>query len=551
MKRSSKIVAALAITAGALASWPPLHLVLINADLPSYYQENISYRFFWALRLVDGEPNDFVHPGQGVLLSLIQAVYYLIGKALSLDLYGQIHLFGLLTLAVPAVATVILAIAIAADEKIEVWTRAALVTSPLVMAYGGPVVFAYTLYPDYFAYAKFLFLLMTWRWIHHRSWEGYSSLHATAELGVWGGLIIALKLNYGVLPAGLLLCSFIATVLTRPFDALYGAIVSALAATAAAGICFVIHYAGHLSWVQLFFTVVFSWSSSLPWSPFPIFPLGNPIRGEGTIGWLVVILAAVCIAGLLLALISRRFTALILVIVSGALGVLAVVMVFMRGGGSSYMDAILMLALLAVIAAQSVAYAGARAAASGALAAIFFGWPVWSIAANWHDYSTLSISGHKPLLALGEPGDWQRKLYNWNRSHGLPIFVLMPSNYYTQGTIEDMMNWGFASWPNHTEDSNRNPTRLRRFPDYTFLYFKDTAPNASYKATLPAGRIVLMTTAGKPAPDFGQLPPEVLTRHQAETEELLAGRKREQCYTVKQIMTQVEIVSCVMSVPNG
>ena len=92
------------LIAGFVAVWPALYLVLVHANLSSFYQENIGYHFFWVLRLVDGAPSDVVIPQQGVLFSLIQAIFYLIGKALGLDLYGMIDLFALLTLAVPAVA---------------------------------------------------------------------------------------------------------------------------------------------------------------------------------------------------------------------------------------------------------------------------------------------------------------------------------------------------------------------------------------------------------------------------------------------------------------
>ena len=63
MQRSSVLLTICALIAGFVAAWPPLHLVLANANLASYYQENIGYRFFWVLRLIDGVPGDFVHPG--------------------------------------------------------------------------------------------------------------------------------------------------------------------------------------------------------------------------------------------------------------------------------------------------------------------------------------------------------------------------------------------------------------------------------------------------------------------------------------------------------
>ena len=94
----------MALVAGLAAAWPPLHLVLTDANLPTFYHENIGYHFFGALRLIDGAPGDFVNAGQGVLQSLIQAAYYLVGKRAGLDLWGQINLFSHLTLGVPTAA---------------------------------------------------------------------------------------------------------------------------------------------------------------------------------------------------------------------------------------------------------------------------------------------------------------------------------------------------------------------------------------------------------------------------------------------------------------
>ena len=45
---------ALATAASLLALWPPARLILANANLPTLFHENLGYRFFWALRLVDG-----------------------------------------------------------------------------------------------------------------------------------------------------------------------------------------------------------------------------------------------------------------------------------------------------------------------------------------------------------------------------------------------------------------------------------------------------------------------------------------------------------------
>lgn len=557
----------MALVAGFVAAWPALHLVLVQANLSSYYQENIGYRFFWVQRLIDGAPGDVIIPSQGVLMSLIQAVYYLIGKALGLDLYGQIDLFALLTLAVPAIAMILLAVAIARDDELDVGVRAVLVTAPLVISFGGPQLFSYSPYPDYLAYGKFALFFFSWRWLHYRGWEGFESRSVAIEFGVITGLIAAFKPNYVLLPAGLMLCSLLAMQPERRRESIRMVVTIGLSSFAAFAACFLLHYGGRVDRIYRFFDVLFGWSSSLsasssgfslrfippsgtvftPGTP----PAGDPHATEVTLSWLIVILAAACVVALLLALKARHVRPAVLTFIMALVGGLAVYMAFLRGGGSSYFDAVVVVSVLCALVFVAFENGAARQLTAFTIAAIFVVWPGAWIAANWRIFETVAVTGHDSLLKLGKVGDWQRKLFDWNRSQGLPIYVLTPTNYYGQGTIEDMMNIGFSDFNTNTSVSNSNPSRIALYPQYTFLYFSDVAPThpPGYKMALPPQRVVLMQIVGEPGPDYPRLDPKILARHNQELQQLLQGRQREQCYTVRHVLSQVDIMSCVYSAP--
>jgi len=557
--RSNLALGAFAFATGMVAAWPPLHLVLVNANLATYYPANIGNRFFWTLRFVENVPGDFVHPGQGVVLPLIQALYYLAGKLLGLDLFGQINLFGLLTIAVPAMAMVALSLAIAFDRQMDTSLRVALLAVPLVIAFGGPQLFAYLPYPDYFPYSKFFFLLFGWRWLHHRSWAGIATPYAAIELGILAGFLAALKVNYVVWPAGLLLGSLIATV-PNWRAVLRAAVLVGLSAALVTVGAFLLHYRGSLSEIVQFFRFVTNWGTALTGSPdftlslFPETnvtrvggpPAGDPHASEATLAWLLVIFAA--LACLPFSRFRIKPAAIALTIV--ALTVIAVRMAYVRGGGSSYFDAVVMVSILTVMITAVLDRRNVARFAQIALAVIFVAWPTAWILSNWRAYASVTVTGHEPLTKLGEAGDWQRKLHTWNLSHGLPIYVLTPTNYYTKGTIEDMMMLGFRNFAIHAELANRNPALLAFYPQFHFLFFSDVAPQPSYHMSLPPQRVIFMQMLGKPSLDFPQLDQMTLDQHAREVDDLLRGRRRDQCYTVRHILTGVDIKSCVMSAPE-
>ena len=525
---------AVAVVASLLALWPPAHLILAHANLATLYHENLGYRFFWAMREIDGAPGDFVHPGQGVLFPLIQAIYYLFGKLSGLDLFGQISLFGRLTLSVAVVAMLALTLLIALDRKLAAGPRAALVTAPLVMALGHVDVFSYDLYPDYHAYSKLLFLLFAWRWLSRRGWQGVRSRGVACELGALAGLLGALKINYAIFPAALLLASLAVTAISRPRAALRLAALTALLGALTMGSLFLLYYGGNFAALARFFAVLSTFAGSLGASSgISIDPFaGWSSEAYSNLAWLSTILALICLGGFA----TRRARPAAFALLLAALGAAVLAMAYWRGGAASAYDAVIVLALLSVLAAATLEDAALVRRTSLALAAVFLLWPASWVACHWRGYS--SDNGLLPLLA--DAGDWQRGLYQWNLAHGLPIYVLMPSNNFPQGTIEDMMMRGMTNFGEVWYKANDNPTRVARYPLFHFV---------SYDAALPPQPIVFMWVTGdKP---FLTVDQSMLDYHKWQVEHLLLGRQYEACYRVKQVFTGGTVVSCVMSAPEN
>jgi len=527
----------IALLSGLAAAWPPLHLVIVDANLATYFHENIGYRFFWVLRAIDGAPGDFVHPGQGVLLSLIQSIYYLAGKALGLDLWGRISLFGRLTLGVPAVATALLGLAIALDRRLDLGVRAALVTSPLVMGLSHAHTFSYDLYPDYHAYAKLFFLLFTWRWLAHRGWSGITTPYAAGELGAWAGLLGALKVNVVFFPAGLLLASLGVMAASRRRAPLRLGLVAALAAAVVMGGAFLLHYDGNLDAVARFFAVLLDFAKSLAKSPaISIDPFESwSTHSYSNLAWLSAIFAILCLLGLR----SRRGRPMAFAVVLAILGGVALAMAYWRGGGASYFDAVVIVSMLCVLATATFDDPRMIRAASLGLAVIFVLWPAAWVAFHWQEYE--SDDGLLPRLELA--GDWQRGLYNWNLAQRLPVYVLMPSNSFPQGTIEDMMLRGMTNFSEGWGVANQNPTREALFPEFHIVSYN------MFDMFRPPPRYVFMWVTGeRPFPLVDQA---TLDRQNKEVDRLLSGRRREACYRVTQAITGAEIISCVVSLPDN
>jgi len=532
--KENLVLAIVALAAGFAAAWPALHLVLVDANLSSVYHENVGYRFGWVLRLVDGAPGDYVNPGQGVLLSLVQAIYYLVGKALRLDLFGQIDLFGLLTLGVPAVGMLVLAQCIAWDQRLHPGLRAAFVVTPLVMVLGHTHTFAYETYPDYFAYTKPLFLLFGWRWLRYRAWKEIGSRAIALELGALAGLLGALKVVYLIFPAGLVLATLCASARNAPRKAArMGAYVGASAILTMGGL-FVAHYGGDLGEIVRFFRDMVSFTNqfaALP--PISINPFESwSNNNHSDLAWLTILLAIV----LLLGLGRRGKNGAVAAAAMGILATIALAIAYWRGGGSSYFDAVVIMAVLCVLATATFRNRRLVGIASLGLTGVFILWPTAWVCAHWRNY----VTEYDLLPNLVTEGDWQRDLFRWDLAQGLPVYVLMPSSNFMQGTIEDMLMRGLSNFEQSSLESNNNLTRAALFPQFHF---------GLWNIELPPRRLVLLwVTRDRPFPLVDQV---MLDQQTQLIARLLKGRKQERCYHVMQPLTRADIYSCVMSAPES
>ena len=532
--RQNLVLAAVALAAGLAAAWPALHLVLVDANLASVYHENVGYRFGWVLRLVDGAAGDYVNPGQGVLLSLVQAIYYLVGKALHLDLFGQMNLFGLLTLGVPAVGMLVLALCIAWDRRLHPGVRAALVTAPLVMGLGHTHTFAYETYPDYLAYTKPLFLLFGWRWLVYRAWKEIRSPTVALELGALAGLLGALKVIYLVFPAGLLLAALCAMVPSRPRTAARMAAAAAASAILTMAGLFAVHYGGNLGDVVRFFqdmanfTNQFSAVPSISINPFETWSTHT----NSDLAWLTILLAIV----LLLRLGGGGKSGAPAAAAMAILAAIALAVAYWRGGGSSYFDAVVSMATLCVLATATFRNRRQVAIASLGLAAVFVLWPTAWVCAHWRNY----VTDYDLLPNLVTEGDWQRDLYRWDLAQGLPVYVLIPSSNFMQGTVEDMLMRGLSNFEQSSLESNNNLTRAALFPQFHFGLWNIELP--------PRKLVLLWVTRDRPFPLVDQA---MLDQETRLVERLLKGRRRERCYHVTQPLTKADIYSCVVSAPES
>ena len=110
-----------------------------------------------------------------------------------------------------------------------------------------------------------------------------------------------------------------------------------------------------------------------------------------------------------------------------------------------------------------------------------FGVGVLALAALWTMKSFPLVRDNAGMISIMAEADkragglWNQRVYDWNRSHGLPVVTLIPNNFFGVGTIEDMMARGLAPLPAPPPfDANENPTRERFFPQYWFVDYRST-----------------------------------------------------------------------------
>jgi len=205
---------------------------------------------------------------------------------------------------------------------------------------------------------------------------------------------------------------------------------------------------------------------------------------------------------------------------------ISVYMVFKRGGGASYLDAIVIITLLISLLC---AYRPSKRLVLSLVSISLSGIIVWVIA---HIDSYGSYKGNLPGMSAGL---WQKPLYDWNRVHDLPIIGIFPDNSFVTGTMEDMMMRGFSNFGKPWGDSILNPSKIKLFPKYTL---------GSTTMTLPDKAVVLWLTSTEPFPLVNK---ETLDKHNSEINVLLFNKKVGPCISIIHPIYGPEIRSCVVS----
>jgi hypothetical protein len=507
MRRHIAIAMGIAFLCWIAVSASIFLFVWTNASLPDVYSENIGYRFFWTMRWVDGARDDFIHIGQGVLLPMVQALYFIAAKKLAVDLWGEINLFAQMTMVGPVILTALLMSGIAADRRLPLEVKALLLLSPVVMALSHQHTFLYHLYPDYAAYEKVLFTGIFWFVIRNFVYATPRDIDAL-WLGVAAGAAAALKINLGIVVLGLV---WIAP--QRPFRlAIYGSLTAA-------------YYGGNLEWVARYFRELFAFSGAgadFPWAD--LSPLGS--WRENTMSNLGTALVIIVISAIYL---FARDRLVRIPLVCSALAGLVLLMAVRRGGGASYFDAFMISVLL--LALMGSGPTSDRRLARAIIFLFLIG-PMIFVGMSW---ATVSTNSGKIVAKT----NWQRQLTQWNDSKNLPIVSIFPSNSFVYGSIEDMMMRGFSNFAEVWYDSNENHSRQLLFPRNVF------APN---NPPVPIHGPFVMEWIEATGPSI-LVSDDDAKKHNAAMNALVAAFTIRECTAVRPPRTQIIFHACVMSAP--
>ena len=310
------------------------------------------------------------------------------------------------------------------------------------MAIGHAHTISYHLFPDYHAYEKVLLLCTAWFFVRKFICDK-PTVRSFAVLGVMAGFAAALKINLG--PLMLLLA---ASQGPLPYFA-----IAATSSAATYALLLLLYYGPHLAFIRDYFLLLLNVSGSqwtFHWSDLSPFASWRDHSMSNLGAYLI--LCALLLLGLVR---TRPRPSAVLFLIMG----LSFSMAVKRGGGASYFDAVVVTLLLICIA---IAAMPPRAVC----AQVALGLLTLNIA--------LSVSVNLGRIAMAgtpmnPPGRvWQRDLYEWNRSHRLPIYAIFPDNHFLSGTIEDMIMRGFSNFLRTWYEANENPSRKKLFPGYAF-----------------------------------------------------------------------------------
>lgn len=558
--------ALVAVIVGLVVALPPLRFVLEGANLAAYYSENFGYRYFPAMRMIAA--NDlFTDLLQGPLLPLFHKILYLLLAPESGDhaeqIVARINAFGYWTYAASAWCLLAALAWIGTDRSLPPATRQAICLAPLGFSFTYEIGFEYNLYPDYVRFAQVFAVLA----LHNLARLAFALgerrplKSILAQGAILSGFALSLKPTYGVLLPVCVSCFLVGA---RPLGFMRGTI-HALAGFA---------WRSLLVWAAVLLT---TYEFNVRDSIHHVRNLANFVGGRSrdpgferelldvfaswtghtySVFWWFVIGAALALTLLVRSRREGTWRGTALGITSGLVLSCALFAAGMikRGGGASFFDAMLVLVGTLALAAGLVGGTSHTALAYRLLIGFFLALPVaWTLS---HARYVWSNAGILDRLVADKPMDgvtpWNQQVFDWSRSHGLPVFTLMPSNSYAVGTVEDMVMRGMTdSFVDNWYVSNRHPARARFFPLHYFVSY-DVAriADGSLQAygSPPAAKYVFVWTESL-APRSG-LPSVDEDRHHREyleREGYWGLKGSDHCRTWMAPATGMRVWSCVVA----
>ncbi|MCE7530708.1 hypothetical protein [Polynucleobacter sp. IMCC 29146] len=523
----------------AVISWlaysiPPLRWVYGGANLSTFYGENIGYHFFWSMRFVDGALNDVIIPSQGAVMAIIQNIYYISGKHFTSDLLQQTNIFGYLTIATPLIGWLFLLLWISWDNYLPKSTRLGLIFTPLIFGLINHTLFAYQLYPDYHSYVK-LFLFGTFYYYLKNFIYKTPTFSAFIVFGILTGTIGALKLPIIIFPIGLFLSYFVST--TNYKKNIYFLIKFIAVVIITFFSYFLILFKCNLSSIyDFFYSILHVAGTSSPMVIGDFWPtdylsidwLANPNLN------LIILFTIFIVFALIQAIVLNKFKSKSLVILF-ITALITFLVTIKRGGGASYVDNIVIITLL-ILLTSSYPESKLRNSLSYAVAILFIAWPLtWIFSSKLNALPNYQTNNFL-LNALTNGGDWQRPIYAWNDKQDLPIYVIVPSNSYALGTLEDMIMRGFSNSNQGWYESNINPSLIKLFPKHKF---------GSYDMQLPNRPFVFQFIAAENP--FPLVDKDELEKHLRNMDRLMKGYNSGPCFEVIQPLVGATVKSCVMT----
>lgn len=422
-----------------LFSLPIIYMIAAGADYLPGFHESLAYRYFFNIRILDGQGGAVWLP-QGQILSAIQnaivaALHYGAGIALT-DLRRMLWWYGVATnLMVSALyAAVMIAACLAGRLS---WTDRALILSVgpftvLTTKFGG---FYYRLQPDYvsldlvFIVAAAFFTLMQLR--DPRLYRQRDGVLA----GIFTGIAAANKVIL-VGPAGLVV---LAAATRRPADLRAILTRSACAAAAAIvsfGFAFWICYLGNVGHAS---EAISSWLTFLAgagtetgkfWEEkFQLYFLSHNYH----VAFVLWVAASLALASVIACRGAWQSRASVILIGNLLVGMLLVMALLKRGAGSTFFE--VASALIGLAATCAAVAFGPRprlfvpAVVLGSLAIFaltqFQYWTNWSIATRWREISNTIWEIHRYLA------DQKR-----------PVIVVMPDKRYAWNSVEELIDIG-------------------------------------------------------------------------------------------------------------